>query len=410
MTGTGLGQLIAILLSPIVTRIYSPEDFSTLEQFAMILAILGVVACGKYEIAIMQPKADADGRVLLTLSIRNAIVFSLALLVVFAFSSDWIAGLYDNPNLAILLWLMPLAVAGFGIYNALNYWFSRRKQYTRAATSKFLFAVTSEPTKIGLGWLGYLGSGLVVGVVAGRIVTASYMLWLFAKDGVGHILKASKKDLRRLAQEYQDYPKYTILGSLLNRSAQWAHILLFSHFYGPTIIGFFALSRRLFLNPLNIFSQSYSQVFYQRISVIEDAQELRTFYFKNLIRFIGIAAILVVAVHLLPDNTLGFVFGAKWAGVLPVMQVLSWWFALNFVTSALSFVNYRLKKQRTMFWLDLLHFVLVVGAIFVAYESGKSEYDTLVCLVIAKVVYFGLNILASIYFVQTYSSDSSDSQ
>jgi O-antigen/teichoic acid export membrane protein len=402
MTGTGLAQVLALGLSIIITRLYTPEEFSTLEQFAMLLAIGGVIVCGKYEFAIMQPKKDEDARTLLALSMRIALSFAVLVAIAVFFMADQVGRWYDNPTLASILWLLPIAIVGMGFFNSLNYWYSRKKQYKRAATSKVLFTATSDPAKIVLGTMGQTAFGLVWAVTIGRLVSASYMVLRFVNDGMGSPLRARKEDIKRLASEYKVYPLYTIWGSALNRFAQWAHILLFSYYYGPLMIGFFALSRRIFLGPLSIISQSYSQVFYQRISEMNDSAELKRFYFKNLIRFLGVGAIMVLVVHLLPDNALGFIFGEEWTGTLQVLKPLSFWYALNFVTSSLSFINFRLHKQRAMLLLDALHFALAVGSILWAFDQGMDEWGTLVYLVWAKIIYFAVNICASVYFVSTY--------
>ena len=60
MTGTIIAQAIPIAISPILTRIYRPEDFGLYAIFVAIITILGSVASGRYELAIMLPKKDED--------------------------------------------------------------------------------------------------------------------------------------------------------------------------------------------------------------------------------------------------------------------------------------------------------------------------------------------------------------
>ncbi len=78
MTGTGIAQAIPIAIIPILTRMFSPEDFGLLALYAACVSILGVVATGRYEIAIMLPKDDEDARLLLQLSMLVALVFFFA--------------------------------------------------------------------------------------------------------------------------------------------------------------------------------------------------------------------------------------------------------------------------------------------------------------------------------------------
>ena len=69
MTGTTLAQAIPIAISPILTRLYSPEDFGTFGLYMAIVAIASVLVTGRYELAILLPKRDRDAMHILALPI-----------------------------------------------------------------------------------------------------------------------------------------------------------------------------------------------------------------------------------------------------------------------------------------------------------------------------------------------------
>ena len=160
-----------------------------------------------------------------------------------------------------------------------------------------------------------------------------------------------------------------------------------------------ALSRRIFFNPLGMLSTSYGQVFYQRISEIQSGEELRDYYTKNFIRFSAFAAILAGIVQILPDNTLGFIFGEAWSEGMTYLRILSYWYALNFVIGTLSFVIYRLGRQWYTLAIDSFHFVIVIAAFWLAKTNGMDEFGAVKTMVWAKVVYLVLNAMAVFYFL-----------
>ena len=53
--GTAFAQAIAVLALPLLTRLYTPDDFSVLAVYAALLGIISVVACLRLEIAIPMP-------------------------------------------------------------------------------------------------------------------------------------------------------------------------------------------------------------------------------------------------------------------------------------------------------------------------------------------------------------------
>ena len=55
MTGGGLAQAIPILMSPVLTRLYSPEDFGFMALYLWVASLLTILATGKYEKSVYLP-------------------------------------------------------------------------------------------------------------------------------------------------------------------------------------------------------------------------------------------------------------------------------------------------------------------------------------------------------------------
>ena len=69
MTGTTIAQAIPIVISPILTRIYTPEDFGLFALFIAITSVFGSIATGRYELAIMLPNKDENAINILALGL-----------------------------------------------------------------------------------------------------------------------------------------------------------------------------------------------------------------------------------------------------------------------------------------------------------------------------------------------------
>ncbi len=368
----------------------------------MLLSILSVVVTGKYEFAIMHPENKEDARHIAALATRVAIVSCLVLLIGTTFLSDLIGSLAHNPQLSVWLWTLPIAVFLLAFFNIINYWFSRKKTYAVAAKAKLIYSATGEPVKLAMGLLNSGFGGLIAGTIVGNFVATAYSWFKFRESEPLLFKKLSKAKLTELASQHKDYPIFAVPAAVLNNLAQWAHVAVFIYFYGEKAlipIGLIALSRRIFFNPLGMLSTSYGQVFYQRISEIQSGEELRDYYTKNFIRFSAFAAILAGIVQILPDNTLGFIFGEAWSEGMTYLRILSYWYALNFVIGTLSFVIYRLGRQWYTLAIDSFHFVIVIAAFWLAKTNGMDEFGAVKTMVWAKVVYLVLNAMAVFYFL-----------
>lgn len=136
MTGTSIAQAISILVSPLLTRMYDPSDFGILALFGSIVATIGVVATGRYELAILLPKKEDDAANLVALSMSIALVLSGMTGVVILFCDSEIAKLLNNPLIGFWLYWIPVSVFFTGLYQTLSNWVNRKKEYRRLAISR----------------------------------------------------------------------------------------------------------------------------------------------------------------------------------------------------------------------------------------------------------------------------------
>lgn len=58
--GTTGAQLLAVLAAPLLTRLYTPEDFGLLAVYASLLGLIAVIASLRYELAIPLPTDDTE--------------------------------------------------------------------------------------------------------------------------------------------------------------------------------------------------------------------------------------------------------------------------------------------------------------------------------------------------------------
>jgi O-antigen/teichoic acid export membrane protein len=81
MSGTIFAQFISIAISPILTRLYSPEYFGNYSYFNSIVGIFAVIVCWRYELAIVIPSDDSDSANILFIAIFIYIVMSICILL-----------------------------------------------------------------------------------------------------------------------------------------------------------------------------------------------------------------------------------------------------------------------------------------------------------------------------------------
>ena len=87
--GSFFAQLIPLIISPVVARIYTPVQFGLLALFVSITTIIGSVINGRYEQAIMIVDTKEDMDALAFLSLIVSFLFSLLLFLLIASFHSW---------------------------------------------------------------------------------------------------------------------------------------------------------------------------------------------------------------------------------------------------------------------------------------------------------------------------------
>ena len=128
MTGTTIAQAIPIAITPILTRIYTPEDFGVFTFFLAITAVFGSIANGKYEVAIMLPKKDEDAINIFALGFIISSAISFFLLVLVLLFNKYFVNLSGNEEIGIWLYFLPITVFLSGLWNNLNFFNNRKKK------------------------------------------------------------------------------------------------------------------------------------------------------------------------------------------------------------------------------------------------------------------------------------------
>lgn len=151
-----MGQALVALATPLVSRLYGPEEFGVLALFGSLMTPLGILATCRFETSIPLAKEDAEAQDLLLLcfglALATALVVALILQVarMLGLSAAW--GWWTAP----LSWLLPLGMVAIGTYQSLSYWATRKQ------------AFASVLTQVGAHALPPKGLGLLLGFVVGQ--------------------------------------------------------------------------------------------------------------------------------------------------------------------------------------------------------------------------------------------------
>jgi len=261
-TGTVLAQAIPILISPVLTRLFSPAEFGLIALFTSIVFPLATLATGRYELAVMLPAKDTDAVNVAGAALLMTLGVSLLLfLPAYFFNSD-ICDLLKSPEISSWLYFVPIAVFLTATYQVFSYWLLRKKAFRPSSVNKISQTTATSVSGIVLGKISIVG-GLVVADLFGRIAGVLISVFQVIKSGFS-FSRMKRADMKKLAVEHKDFPLYSSGPAFLNKFTLQMPTILVSMFFGSGITGFFNFSRQISGNSLLLISTSISQVSLRR--------------------------------------------------------------------------------------------------------------------------------------------------
>lgn len=165
MTGTTVAQALPIAISPILTRLYTPEDFGIAALYIAISTIIGSIATGRYELAVMLPEEDDEALNLVVLGLFIASILSVILFIVVIIFNQQICNLLNNEEISLWLYFIPLSVFFIGLFNVLRFYNNRIKQYKDLAKANVFKSVTSAIVRLSVVFIKPGPTGLISGQI-----------------------------------------------------------------------------------------------------------------------------------------------------------------------------------------------------------------------------------------------------
>src|SRR5690606_12612029 len=120
--GSVAAQLLGIIAIPVLTRLYTPDDFGILAIYASLLAILVIIANLRYDFAIVVPRSTRAAANVAAISIATAATVSATVGLALIIWSRPLAEFLNAPLVGHYMWLLPISAFGAGVYQTLNYW------------------------------------------------------------------------------------------------------------------------------------------------------------------------------------------------------------------------------------------------------------------------------------------------
>jgi len=339
--------------------------------FSAVLALAGAASSLRYEAALPLCKDERTSLSLLAvvgfLLLAFAGVTAVLLLFLDRAAGAWLQGL----SIYSVLWLLPVAILIFGMYQALGLWLGRSQRFRLLSASRILSSGTQAIFQVMGGLLQLGATGLVAGVILGRL---SGSIIGFARSLTGARLPAWR-DLMGTAKQYKKFPVYYLWASLVHAVGLQLPIILFASSFSAELTGFYALTMRVLGLPVLLLGEAVSRVFYPTaVERLKHPEKLRSLVLNVLTTLLYVAVPVFLAVFFWAPEAFSFVFGETWRDAGRFVQVLTIWFFLQFISSPLSTLVLVKGRQRTQLIFSICDAAFRIGMLWLGILTGSAYW------------------------------------
>lgn len=395
--GIALSQLIPVLVSPVLTRLYSPQDFGVLALFVSITTILSVIANGRYELAVMLPEKDDDAINVAAIAFIVNVIFSFFCLFLIISLRTHLLRILKMESLGIWAYFIPLTSFFIALFNLLNYTNNRFKLYKDIAKSNIYKSISNALIKLTLGFFKTGAGGLIIGQIISQFVANSKLFDNIKKTGL--IASLSLRKIKELAKLYSNFPTFSLLAGLINTLAYQLTNILVGSFYGESTLGHYYLSQMILGLPLSYIGTAVSQVFYQHAASELKANSTIKFTFKSTLKklfYIGIPVFTLIFILSIPVFT--FVFGQKWYDAGKYTMYLTPLYCIRFIAIPFTLIPMIFKKNQIDFLFQTGIVTITIATILL--NRASVERFLLFYSGLLTVYYLSYILLLKVMFVE----------
>ena len=367
-----IAQVIGILVYPVLTRIYAPEDFGLLNLFLSIGGILVLFSTLEWYNAIVLPQKEQTAAAIVHLCALSIGALVVVLLLSLPFAEP-IAQLFKSPALAQYWWLLPVYVALMGVWNVLNYWYIRCKAYGRISGYQISQSLFSAGYKTGLGFVNTAG-GLIYASVLAPLCSLILSVSLSAKKVLKPLCVWDRAECKQAATDYANFPKFSMPRRLLNSVVTQLPVLLLTPLFGNALIGLWGMALLLTFTPINMVTNALYQVFYQyAVERIRKRMSIYRYYKRYLLIVFGGILLLQAVVFVPLPQLIHWFLGEGWDLTGRLIRWTFPWMLFYFLTFSTGFLPDIFGKQKIELYFEILLAVLRVAGLAVGVWMDNFE-------------------------------------
>ncbi|SCT34612.1 polysaccharide biosynthesis family protein [Staphylococcus aureus] len=389
---SGIAQVILIITTPIITRLYSPTEFGEFTIFSNIAMILIPIINARYDLLIVNTKNDRSANILSQISFLISLLILLILIPIFAIS----AWLYPNFILDFIFIIIMLFLVS--LTNIFTNYLNKERKYKVLSLINVFRAGSMALLQIIFGLLALGSLGLIIGFSLSYIAGITLGYKTFKKH---FNIVRGKEETKALFLENKNQLVYSTPSILLNSLSFSVVVFFIGILYTNTEVGIYGMAIRVLGIPVTIISLGLSKIFMQQANdyYIEHGS-FRNLLLKFSSILVIVSIILYMPLYLFSEELVNILLGHSWVDAITVIKIVIPLFVIRLIVSTVSLSVIVLQKQQLELILQAL-FLIGTTVTFVISKMLNLTFLNFVSInTVVLIVSYMIFFIALYYFAK----------
>ena len=395
-TGTAISQILPVLGSFVIARLYTPDDFGIFSVWLGLVSLAATAVTGRYETALPIVKDGNVRRISMLAVLFTASLGSLLLFLVSFILIPFFSDVTGSTPILLLVIFFPASLS-MAFFSAWQSWAAAEGMYQNLSYIRIAQTGMVSLLQIGFGFFNSSVEAMGLGFLLGNLIALLYFIYLMPVRlvGISRLLKATRVFWSR----HSNFFKFSLPADTINTAAAQLPVLIVAARFGVDMAGLLAMTMRILGAPIGLLGKSVLDVFKRHAAVsYRERGECRADYVRTF-RVLAIASFgFCVFMATLSEPIFALALGESWRGAGTIAVWLLPLFALRFMASPLSYMVYIAGKQHVDLVWQIALIAMTIAALNIprehniALQAYSLGYSLLYIFYLAMSYRFSLGI------------------
>ncbi|MFM7731842.1 MAG: lipopolysaccharide biosynthesis protein [Flavobacteriales bacterium] len=337
---TAVGQVISYAAAPILSRLFSPQDFALFASFYAWIVPLAVFSTLRFEFSIPGTATESEAWSHARWSLRTSSLIAVALSALLFLTS--IFGVI-HWHWSFLIGIGVLSISWAQVYNFLT---TRLHAFKLNASSRIINNAVLNGVSILLGWLGMLQWGLVAGFVIGQLATILFLVLALRRSAAQQEVDSHHPTIPWAT--VKPYVLFNTPQGILETLQLSGIIAALEWWFSSAVTGAYYLCWRFLQAPVTLISNTIFLSQYPKASELRrEGKGYRRMIVSTGAMLFGLSAPVGIVLFIWGPELFAWFFGSEWRTAGEYAGWLAPWFVFNFSVSPFSYASLIEGRQKT---------------------------------------------------------------